>query len=133
MYDYKKEHEKDMIGWIVATKDSKTKEYYREHYCDDVEFTDSLGGQIIANFLLDFDYKEALADAMRYLSLDLTMRWMEKGTDKFTFYETLWHAWKSWCFHLTRTKLTEMFGNRWEEIFKQIRSECNDEENKTSL
>ena len=28
MYDYKKEHEKDMIGWIVATKDSKTKEYY---------------------------------------------------------------------------------------------------------
>lgn len=126
MGDYEKELNIDMIQWIVATKDSKTKEYYKKYYNDYFELTEELAGQIVAEFLLYSDYPEILPYAFKLLYMDLTLIKMQKGTDKFTYHEMLWYAWKNWCFHLTRTKLTEMFGNEWEPIFDRLRKEWQD-------
>lgn len=121
MDKFESRQEINMIEWIVATKDSKTKEFYAENYCYDYEFTDELAGSIIAQYFLYSAHKEELADAMRYLSMDLIMNEMMRGTNKYTYNEMLWYAWKTWCFHLTVKKLDEMFGNKWKSIFEDMR------------
>lgn len=100
------------VGWIFAIRDGKWKEYYKEHYCYDMEPTMGLVGSIISDILDD----EHTGIMFKQYKMRTGMTNLIHKREFYTFYEIYFLAFQNWTSSVRRTDLEEWTNGQWKKM-----------------